>query len=203
MVYADFLACHDCDALHRTRKLSAGQSALCCRCGAVLYRNRSVGFDLPLAFSLTGLVFFVVANGYPLLFLELGGRMQESTLFAGVTALFDEGLWILAVLVFCTSLLFPLLNLLGIVYLLLPLKLQRRPLWRSAWVFRAVLTLMPWGMTGVYLLGVLVAIVKLRDLATVAPGVALYAFIGLLLASVAAGSSLDSHSLWRHMEAKT
>lgn len=202
-VHSDLLACHDCDALHRAKKLPVGQSALCRRCGAILYRGPFVSLDLPLAFSLAGLVFFAMANGYPLLFLELGGRMQESTLFSGVTALFDEGLWGLAILVFCTTLLFPLLNLLGMVYLLLPLKIHHPPLWRSEWVFRKLLALTPWGMTGVYLLGVMVAVVKLRDLASVALGIALYAFAGLLLVSIAANNTLDSRTLWRHMEAKT
>lgn len=200
-IHPDLLACHECDALYRARELPVGQVALCQRCGNVLYRHSSLDPNRPLALSLTGLVLFVIANAFPLLSLELGGNSQESTLFSGVLALFHENLWAVAVLVFCTSILFPLLSLLGMVYLLLPLTLKRRPLWQSARVFRFYLTLMPWGMTGVYLLGVLVAIIKLRDLATVTPGVALYAFAGMLIVSLAAHAILEPRTLWQHMDA--
>lgn len=200
MTSFDLLACHDCDALHRTRSLSAGQSALCHRCGAVLYREQPLDLDRPLAFSLTGLILFVLANHYPLLSLELGGRIQESSLFSGVTALFHEGLWFLSALVFCTSLLFPFLTLLATIYLLLPLKLGGRPLWQAARVFRVLLIVTPWEMTGVYLLGVIVAIVKLRDLASVEAGIALYAYIGLLLSSLAATLTLEPRTLWKYLE---
>jgi paraquat-inducible protein A len=39
--------------------------------------------------------------------------------------------------------------------------------------------LRPWGMVEVFLLGVLVAIVKLGSMAQVIPGAALWAFVGL------------------------
>ncbi|MBF0585099.1 MAG: paraquat-inducible protein A [Magnetococcales bacterium] len=181
-----------CDALHHLDPLPSGHAALCRRCGTPLYRSQFTGLDLPLALALTGLVLFVIANGYPLLILELGGRVQENSLWTGVTALLGRGVWLLAPLVFCTSLLFPALTLAAVVYLLLPLRL-RRPPWRHARaVFRLLTHLNPWSMAGIYLLGLMIAIVKLRDMAHVAPGIALYAFLGLLLVSVATQISLDA-----------
>lgn len=185
-------ACPHCDALHRVRRLPFGQAALCTRCGTPLYHSLSMGLDRPLAFALTGLLLFVVANSYPLLTLELGGRVQESSLFSGVTALFDEGFWLLTPVVFCTSLLFPLLILVGTVYLLLPLRFARRPWRHSVAVLRTVMAITPWSMTGVYTLGIMIAVVKLRDLASVTPGIALYAFFGLLLATIAAQLGLNA-----------
>ncbi|MBF0461507.1 MAG: paraquat-inducible protein A [Magnetococcales bacterium] len=186
-------ACPHCDALHRVHRLPFGQSALCSRCGTPLYHSRMMGVDQPLAFALTGLLLFILANSFPLLALELSGRVQESTLLDGITALFDAGMWLLALLVCCTSLLFPLLILSSMVYLLLPLKLCRPPWPCTTRVLRALTTLTPWGMTGVYALGVMVAIVKLRDMATVTPGIALYAFFGLLLTTIAAQLVFDAH----------
>lgn len=198
----DLIACHDCDALHRPRALSRGGVAVCRRCGAQLYRHPIAGPDFPLALSLAGVVLFIIANSYPLLLLELGGRMQESTLFSCVGALLHREFWFLAVLVFCTTLLFPLLVLLCTVYLLLPFKLWHRPGRWVGRVFRLLRALTPWSMTGVHTLGILVAIVKLRDLATVIPGTALYAFFGLLLVLVAAGRALDPYAFWQLLEAR-
>lgn len=199
---SNLLSCRDCDTLHRGIMLPAGQAASCFRCGATLYRCHTAGLDRPLAYVVTGLICYVVANCFPLLFLELGGRTQESTLWMGVTALQDAGLWFLAFLVFCTMLLFPLLNLLSMLYLLVPWRWQRPP-WRQSVLFlRMLQRLSPWCMTGVYALGVMVAVVKLRDLANVKLGVALFAFAALLLMSIFAASTLDYRTLWQRMDAK-
>ncbi len=202
-VFTHLSACPHCDALHRIPRLPFGQSALCSRCRTPLSRRRSglSGLDQSLAFALTGLLLFLMANGYPLLSLELGGRIQESTLLAGVLALGEEGMWMLALLVLCTSLLFPLLILSGMVYLLWPLKWHHPP-WRgSAALLRLLVTLTPWSMTGIYMLGVLVAIVKLRDMASVTPGMALYGYFGLLLATTAAQLSFDARTRRAVLEA--
>ncbi|MEO5362261.1 MAG: PqiA/YebS family transporter subunit [Magnetococcus sp. DMHC-8] len=194
-------ACPHCDALHRVHRLPSGQSALCSRCGTILYRSRRTGADRALALALTGLLLLVMANTQPLLTLELGGRLQESTLWTGVTALFAEGFWLLALLVLCTSLLFPLLVLSGMSWLLLPWP-RRSPFPRGTTViFRAVTALTPWSMIGIYTLGLMVAIVKLRDLATVTPGIALYAFVGLLLTTIAAHLSFDARARQRILAA--
>ncbi len=195
---ADLLACHDCDALYRLRSLNPGASAHCDRCGAVLYRHRANSLERTLAFALTALVCFTVANVNPVLGLNAGGRIQETTLFSGVTALYQEGMWMLAALVFATSMLFPLLTLLTMIYVLLPLKLGRQGPGATR-MFRLLLTALPWSMVGVYMLGVLVAVVKLVDLATVIPGLALYAIAALIVTMVAMESSLDRDTVWRRM----
>lgn len=203
VIKTDLVACHDCDLLHRTGTPPMGYNAHCSRCGAILYHCHNGRSDRSLAFALTSLILFIVANIYPMLILELGGRIQEYTLFSGVMALFEGGMWMLALLVFALSIFFPLFNLLVITYLLTPLKLGLRPFGYSIYLFRSLLILTPWGMTGVYLLGVMVAMVKLRDLATVTPGLALYAFIGLLLTSLGGSVCLDTRTLWRRLDKKS
>jgi paraquat-inducible protein A len=57
-------------------------------------------------------------------------------------------------------------------------------------------SLRPWGMVEVFLLGVLVAIVKLSAMARVIPGPALWAFVGLtVLLTVLV--SFNPGALWR------
>ena len=51
-------------------------------------------------------------------------------------------------------------------------------------------------LVGVFMLGLLVSIVKLLDLADVVPGSGLYAFVGLLLVSSAAHANLDHGAIW-------
>jgi paraquat-inducible protein A len=155
--------------------------------------------DRTLALTLTGLILFAFANSYPFITFELEGREQQNILITGVIDLLDSGYWVLGILVFGASILAPLLKLLALLYVLLPLKFAALPP-ASATAIRLVETLSPWAMTEVYMLGVLVAVVKLAGMATIELGVALYCFAALILVSAAASAVLDEHLLWQHLE---
>ena len=49
------------------------------------------------------------------------------------------------------------------------------------------------------IVGVLVAVVKLVDLASVTPGIGLIAFVVLMLMGVAASVTLDREFVWQHV----
>jgi len=108
-------------------------------------------------------------------------------------------MWELGLLVLAASILFPFLKIIGMLYVLVPLEMNRRS-WKAAPVFRVVAHCQTWAMMDVYLLGVIVAVIKLADLATLVPGVAIYSFGALILTLAAADSVLDPHAVWEKME---
>lgn len=198
MTFQDYIACHDCDLLHRRRELPPGAIAVCRRCGAVLMRNRSHDIDRPLALALSGLIFFVIANFFPFLTMSLEGQIQETTLISGVIELYRQHLPLVALLVLGTGIVFPLLELSGWIYILLPLKFNRVP-WQMAAVFRLVNSLRPWAMMEVFLLGILVAMVKLLKLAEIIPGTGLFGFVVLIFILAATAASLNPESIWKRL----
>ncbi len=176
-----------------------GAAAHCPRCGAVLYRNKADGMDRTLAFTVAGMILFVLANAFPLMTFQLQGRSDSNRLISGVLDLFAQGMWELASLVFLTSILAPLVYLCGMLYVLGPLRFG----WRLpglAGVFRFVRKLRSWAMLEVYTLGIFVAFVKLSDFGGVEAGIALYAFFLLIFALYAADLSLDPRDVWRRVE---
>ena len=189
------IACHECGQVHRVMPLPDGGGAKCTRCGSGLYRAKRNSIERSLMLTISALFLFVVAVSFPFMTFELEGREQQSDLFTGVWELYDQGLWPLAVLVFCAMILFPLLKLLGSLYVLLPLWLGKRPP-HAAGVFKLIETLHPWAMMEVFLLGVLVAYVKLVEMATIELGVALYSFSALIVVMVWAEASLDPREVW-------
>ena len=195
------IACHECDLLFRKQPLRYGERANCWRCGGFLYQNKKDSLDRTLTLTLASLILFVLANVYPFMTFKLHGRVQESLLITGVFELNDQGLWPLAVLVFVVSIAFPLARILGMLYVLFPLKFNRRP-WKGAVTFRFIETVVPWAMMEVYMLGVLVAYVKLIDLATIVLGIALYSFTGLIILTAAAGATLDPEVVWEKLEVR-
>ena len=53
-----------------------------------------------------------------------------------------------------------------------------------------------WGMLEVYLIGILVSIVKLADLAELSVGLGLFCFIALLLVQVWLEVTMSPHQIW-------
>ena len=96
--------------------------------------------------------------------------------------------------------LMPALKLFALTYLFLPLRLGRAAP-HFALVFRMMRAVHPWGMVEVFLLGILVSVVKLENLASVVPGIALWSFGALMLLMAALSSVFDPRGLWARAEA--
>ena len=196
------IACHECDLLHGIKPVPDGGKALCTRCGAFLYRNIPNSLEKVLALNIAAFMLFIMANVFPFISLKLGGRIEENVFISGALALYRLGMGELGVLVFLTSFLFPLLIITGTLYVLLPLKFGHRA-WKMAPVYRMVQALMPWSLVAVFMLGVLISIVKLLDLASIIPGVSLFSFVGLMVISTAAHANMDASVIWPQMRLKS
>ncbi len=192
------VACHECDALYRREAIPVSTRANCKRCGRALYRHLPGAMGRCIALYVSALMLWIMANTLPFLSLRIGGLEEENRLLSGGWALYEFGMPELGVLIVLTGVVFPLVTMSGMLYLLIPLSFDRVPAFRGA-VVRAVSVLEPWSMLGVFFLGTLIAIVKLQDLATVIPGMALFAFAGLLLVYSAARASFDPELLWPDM----
>jgi len=195
----ELIACHECDFIHVIKPLSKGGKALCTRCGALLYQSTPNSIEKALALNLAAFMLFVMANAFPFLSLEIGGRFVENYFLSGALMLYRLGMGEVGLLVLITSFLFPLFTISGMLYILLPIKLGYRP-WKMSLVYRMVRAIKPWSLVSVFMLGVLISFVKLLDLATIIPGISLFSFVGLMVVMAAAHVSLDPFALWNPTE---
>ena len=193
------VACPDCDLLNRLDGPAAA-TLLCARCGAVLRRHRPDSIDRTLALVVAALLLFALANAFPFLAMQTGGLVQETTLLSGVHELWRQDLRLLAALVFCTCVLVPAAQLIGLGTILLPLRLGRRPPPGATRILRLVQAAAPWGMMEVFMLGILVALVKLGHMATIVPGVSVFSFAALIVVMAAALSTLDPALIWARLD---
>ncbi len=189
------IACHECDLLNSVIDIPVGTTARCARCGVALYSRKKNSIERTLAWAIAGLVFFVLANAYPILIMKSEGVLSETTLFESVKALYAQNMWGVAALVFITCILVPFIQLAGLLYILIPIRLNHSA-WQAPLLFRFLRKLQPWGMMEVFMLGILVSIVKLSDMAAVMPGFSLYAFAALVLVLTATVSSMDPYLIW-------
>ncbi len=194
-----FIACHDCDLIHRVKPLPAGATANCVRCGAVLYQKKRNSLERTLAFAAAAMALFILANTFPFLALKIGSQVRETILITGIQELYSQGMQTIAILVFFTTVLAPFVQIMCMFYILLPLKINRVPR-KLPPVFRFVRSLQPWSMLEVFMVGILVSVVKLAKMAHVIPGIALFSFLALIFVMAAMTVSLDAHLIWHKWE---
>jgi paraquat-inducible protein A len=193
------VACEDCDLLHHLGVVPEGGVARCRRCGGTLRRRPQNGLEHTLALALAAAILFIAANSFPFLSFEMRGRITETTLVSGVIDLYRQGRETIAVLVFFTIVLAPLCQIALLLWVLLPLRLGLVP-WQLPHAFRFLRHIQPWSMMEVFIIGILVAIVKLMGMATIIPGLALWSFVLLMLVLAGAVSSFEPEAVWERLE---
>jgi paraquat-inducible protein A len=191
----NMIACHDCDLLLARPEVPPGSVAQCPRCGSTLITRSANSIERSLALAIAGLILFVPANLYPLLTLEAVGLRQSQTVFSSAMSLYDDGLWLVALLILLFVMLVPLVKLLLLLYV--SASLHGPGLWRgTALALRSYQHLDEWGMLEVYLLGVAVSVVKLIDVAAIQPGLGLYSLVALILITLLSSTMLNRDLFW-------
>lgn len=191
----ELVACHECDLLMRKPHIGDGERVECSRCGYELYNHRHQVVRRSLALVLAALLLYVPANFLPIMHLNLLGQTTQDTVWSGVLGLYDSGMQSIAVVVFLCSMAVPLLKLLCqlLVLLSISLKVGRG---YGLLLYRIYHHMREWGMLEVYLIGILVSIVKLADIAALSLGFGLLCFIALLLVQVWLEVTMSPHQIW-------
>ena len=189
-----WVECTDCGLLQPLPAPTVGHGRHCHRCRAgfghgVTRNNRA------LALAVTALVLFLLANVFPLMAIDVGGRSQSVHLGSGVVGLADHDLLPLALFVLAISILAPLGRVIALGYVLFRLRRTGRP-HHLATILRFAQRMGPWAMLDVFLIGALIALTKLHDLASIEIGIGFWA-LGLLVVALAAfDMTIDRHALW-------
>jgi len=190
--------CMYCDTVHERVELPARRAARCVNCQRPLYHSNT-DLGAMLAVTITATVAFVIANLFPLITLTSGGFQTEATLWRAITASYVQDLPVVAVSLAVTLIGAPLFELGLLLWVLVPLCFGTRPLGFTR-IMRLMHLLRPWRMVEVFLLGVVVAVVKLSGLAAAVPGWGLFGVAAMTLA-LASLASFDRGEMWRRADA--
>ena len=192
------IACPDCDLLQRIPPLPVGGKARCARCSKTLATRRSDTLDRTLALTIAAAIALVVANTMPLMGLSAVGRESSTTIIGGAREMWLQGSEITAVIVAFCAVIAPAGHVLFLLAVLLAIRHPPAPRWVGE-LLRLAHFMQPWSMTEVMMLGILVALFKIAQLATVIPGIGMFA-AGLFVALMAAILvSFDPHEVWKRV----
>jgi paraquat-inducible protein A len=191
-------ACPHCDLLQRLPAVPPGASVRCPRCDHELWRARVDPRTRSLALSLAAACLFIAANSVPMLGLQAVGRGAFTTVIGGAAHLWTHDERLVAVLVLCTAVIAPGLQIAFMLAVALGGRAARPAKWVGA-LLRHQPTARTWSMIEVMLLGVLVALIKIADYATVIPGTALFVLAALVFLLAAMQANFDARDIWERV----
>jgi paraquat-inducible protein A len=149
-----------------------------------------------LALALGALVLFVPANIFPTLTVTMYGTSQSATVFDGVLDLWQAGMWPLAIIVVCASLLIPFFKIIGLLFLTLTLGHERHRRARTR-VYRFIAQIGRWSMLDVYVISLIVAVLHFGALAGARAEIGAIAFVAVVIVTLQAARSFDPRLIWQ------
>jgi len=195
--FDDLVACPSCDWLHYRIIIEKGSRASCARCGHELYTRKPFSVDRTLAASLAGIIFLILSLCLPFLGLSRSGISSSISVLDAVSALWASDMQWLGLLSLALIALIPTLRLVLLAYVMIRLRYRLGiipPMLSAArWAER----MEPWAMAEIFMVGVVVSLVKISDLATLSVGPAFWALIGLILTTSLISIFYCKDSVWQ------
>ena len=191
----NLVACPDCDLLQRIPSLPPGETARCVRCGRTLATCKPGSLERTAALTAAAAILFIVANVFPLMALSAGGHTASTTILGGAREMWATGREDAAVLVALFAVVAPALQIVFLGTVLLAARRPPAPAWVGVLLHASEL-FRSWSMVEVMVLGLLVTLVKIASLATVTPGIGIFAAGGFVGLSAAVTASFDPREAW-------
>ncbi|MBN7826387.1 paraquat-inducible protein A [Bowmanella dokdonensis] len=188
------MRCPECTLALTLPPLAHRQKALCPRCGYQLTQYRNQALDKVLAYSLAALCFLGASLPFDFMIFSSRGQFQTISIPLSISTLMEQDYLLLAAVQIMAIYLLPACILLGLIYLCLFLRRDRYPP-RGAWVKRLIYAMLPWSMAEIFLVGALISLIKMNDIAEIHLGMSFYAYLIFTLCFIAVLYYLDEHQL--------
>lgn len=158
--------CYGCGAFVQMESHPKNTILKCPRCDSKLELDKDDAFD-SLYYAISALLLFATLNIFPLITLYINDSPLEATLFGSIEALAEQNFYLVAIIVFFTTVFAPVLNSVIIVLVYIQkhtkLKFFTNTLLHDGFHF-----FKHWGFVEVFILGVIVTYIKLAGMVSTA-----------------------------------
>jgi paraquat-inducible protein A len=198
---AGLAGCHACGLVSQLPTTHGHVEMSCPRCGAALHQRKINSLTRTWALTIAAAICYIPANVLPVTVVTSLGKTQSDTIMSGVIYFLFSGSWYLALLIFLASIFVPVLKLFILTYLLI--SVHRRSRWRPRErmrLYRIIEGIGRWSMVDVYVVTILVALVRLGNLATIEAGLGAVFFCAVVILTIFAAMSFDPRLVWDNLE---
>ncbi|MBT3142349.1 paraquat-inducible membrane protein A [Phaeobacter gallaeciensis] len=187
----DWIGCHTCGSVHHP------DTQHCRTCGAHLHARLPHSLQKVWAWLITGVLFLIPANIYPLLSNLILGHEEGHTILEGVVIFFQTGDYFVALVIFVASLLIPFVKILIIGFLVLSIQFG----WQLSEHTRLLLYefvefIGRWSMIDVFVVALLTGLVNLGAVISILPGAGAICFALSVICTMISAQCIDSKLIW-------
>jgi len=177
--------------------IGSAEEEHCASCGATLHSGWDDSIQKTWAWLVTSALLYLPANFLPITYTLYLGKETESTILGGVVTLWEHGSQPIALVIFVASVLVPLGKMIVLSWLCLSVQIGSRfALTHKTKLYRVTEFVGRWSMIDVYVVGILVALIRLGNIMTVRPGIAAVAFAAMVVTTMLAALAFDPRLLW-------
>lgn len=184
-------------ACRRCTKAQPLGTQTCPRCGHVLQSREPLSLQRVWAFWVLGLMCYIPANIYPMLKTRTLFKVEESTIIGGAVDIAHYGNYGIAAIILIASVVIPLGKFWAVAFLAISVK-QRYKVTnhRRQILYEVVEYIGRWSMIDIFVVAILSALVQLKTLASINPGVASIFFALSVIFTMFSAQAFDSRLIW-------
>ena len=123
------------------------------------------------------------------------GQFRDISLIDASAVLFEQNFYLLSILVLLFTLLLPVIYLTFLLLLLIPIKLNFNFI-NLIYFARLISKMLPWIMVDVFLMGVVVALIKISSMAEIYLGASFWCYLLFTISFAYLSTLIDSHKIW-------
>jgi len=191
------VACPSCGTITRLFVELLDDPPRCQLCHTRLYSRKPMSLQRSWAWLIAGLIAYVPANSYPIMFTSTFGEQEPNTIIGGILLLLELKSYPVALVVFVASIVVPVLKFFAVGYLLLSIQrgMQGRRYDRTQ-LYRLTEFIGRWSMIDVFVVAILAALVQIGSVAQIEPGFGATAFGATVIFTMLSAMSFDSRLIW-------
>ena len=191
------VACPACGTITRARLQAHMTPPKCQLCFARLHSRKPMSLQRSWAWLIAGVIAYIPANLYPIMFTTVFGDSQPNTIVGGIIVLLELESYPVALVVFLASVVVPILKFIAVAYLLV--SIQRKfahSRFDRTRLFRLTEFIGRWSMIDVFVVAILAALVQIRAVAQIEPGLGATAFGAAVIFTMLSALALDPRLIW-------
>ena len=184
----NYIRCPYCESVNE----DSGEVVYCRTCKNRISGRKEINLHNSWAMLITAMIFYVIANIYPILVISKFGVTSDNTIIGGVIALWEEGSYPIASIIFVASVFVPLLKFILILYILTNYKKPQKGSRRvdQAKLYHITEVIGPWSMVDVFVVAILAGVVHMNSVKITA-GVGATAFVLMVFFTMLSAMSID------------
>ncbi len=189
-------ACKDCGVVVEYDKNNHSHNYFCPRCNGLIYAPGEK-FSYIIVMALASLIAYVPTLFLSVLTLEMAGQIQSCTLIDIISAFYNDGNIIIGGLIFFTGVLAPIAMLGLLLIILVPLHYGKK-LNSITYFYHLYMTLRHWAMAEVYMISILVAVIKLKNVGYLSIDIGFFTLVFFLICFYITIIWFNPHDVWHN-----